>query len=169
MNKSYVVGVVGASGLVGGEVVQLLAREGFPVSELRLFASIEDAGERMEFQGDQVLVRPISADFYKELDIIFFATHPLVSRDLAESAAKAGAIVINASRTFRLSKNVPLVVPEVNAEDLKGVKAGKIIACPGPATIGLALALNPIEKSRGDQACNSCRVLRQHQRGPARV
>jgi len=150
MKKSYVVGVVGASGLVGGEVVQFLARGNFPVKELRLFAGMEDAGERIEFQGDEILVQPISADYYKDLDLVFFATHPLVSRDLAEEAAKAKALVIDAGRAFRLDQRVPLVVAELNPQALKAVKDGaRIIASPGPAAIGLALALKPLADKFG--------------------
>jgi len=147
MKKFYNIGIVGATGLVGGELIQLLSRENFPAEKVRLFAGVEDAGERLEFQGEQILVQPIAADFHQDLDIIFFAAHPLVSRDLAEQAAKAGALVIDASRAFRLEKDVPLVVAEVNPKALERAKDGmRIIASPGPATVGLSLALNPISK-----------------------
>ena len=150
MKKLYKAGVVGASGLVGGELVQLLGRGDFPLQELRLFDSMDEAGERIEFQGEPLLVRPMSADYYRELDLVFFAAHPMVSRDLAEAAAKAGALVIDASRSFRLQKDVPLVVPEVNARDLRRSKErGRIIASPGPATIALSLALRPVEQKLG--------------------
>lgn len=148
--KLLKVGVVGATGLVGGELVQLMSRENFPVEDLLLFAGIDDAGERVEFMGEQVQVNAIAADYYKDLDLVFFATHPMVSRDLAEDAAKAGVLVIDASRAFRLSKNVPLVVPEVNPQALDSVKKGSgIIASPGPAAVALSLVLDPIAKELG--------------------
>jgi aspartate-semialdehyde dehydrogenase len=150
MSKLFNVGIVGATGLVGNELVQLLSQQNFPVKQLKLFSGLDDAGERAEFQGEDTLIAPISADFYNDLDLVFFAAHPLVSRDLAESAAQAGVIVIDASRSFRLDKTVPLVVPEVNAATLDAIKKGaKIIASPGPAAIALALALGPINSKYG--------------------
>jgi aspartate-semialdehyde dehydrogenase len=148
--KLLKVGIVGATGLVGGELVQMLSRENFPVEELSLFAGIDDAGERVEFMGDPVTVEPICAGFHQGLDLVFFAAHPMVSRDLAEDAANSGALVIDASRSFRLRKDVPLVVPEVNPEALGGLKrGGGIVASPGPAVVALSLALFPLVQELG--------------------
>jgi len=148
--KLFNVGIVGATGLVGGELIQMLSRENFPVEELFLYAGIDDAGERVEFMGDQILVNAVCADYYKGLDLVFFATHPMVSRDLAEAAAKAGVLVIDGSRAFRLNKKVPLVVPEVNPQALQGLKKGeKIVASPGPTVVALSLVLGAIEQELG--------------------
>jgi aspartate-semialdehyde dehydrogenase len=150
MKRLYKAGVVGTSGLVGNELVQLLTRGDLPLQELRLFDSMDQAGEQIDYQGESLLVKPVSADYYRELDLIFFTAHPIVSRDLAEAAAQAGAIVIDASRSFRLQKDVPLVVAEINSGELrKSKEAGLIIASPGPAAIGLSLALRPLERELG--------------------
>ncbi len=146
--KVYKVGIVGATGLVGGELIQLLEREGFPIESLKLFASFDDAGEQMEFMSEQIMVEAIRADYFKELDLVFFSAHPMVSRDLAEDAEKAGVWVIDTSRWWRLHPDVPLVVPEVNPETLELGKR-KIIASPSPASVALSLVLAPLEREFG--------------------
>ena len=146
--KLYKVGIVGATGLVGGELIQLLEREGFPVESLRLFASFDDAGDQVEWMGERIPVEPICADYFKDLDLVFFPAHPMVSRDLAEDAEKAGVWVIDTSRWWRLHPDVPLVVPEVNPETLELGKR-KIIASPSPASVALSLVLAPLEREFG--------------------
>jgi aspartate-semialdehyde dehydrogenase len=146
----YNVAVVGATGLVGRELLEALASHRFPVNELKLYSSMNTAGDKIEFMGEEVLVQPLSADFFQGMDFIFFTAHPMVSRDMAEDAASDGGIVIDASRAFRLHPQVPLVVPEVNPEELKGVRQKKgIIASPSPAATALALVLHPILEKYG--------------------
>jgi len=150
MSKRYKVGVVGATGLVGRELLGLLERDNFPVESLRLYAGIEDAGERVEFLEEEIKVEEMRSDYFKGLDLVFFCAHPMVSRDLAESAVSAGVIVIDGSRQWRLNERALLVVPEINSEVLKRAKAGvRIIASPGPSVVGLSVVLHPIARELG--------------------
>jgi len=150
MKKTWQVGIVGAGGLVAGELIGLLERRDFPLESLRLFGGIEDAGEALEFRGKSLSLEAMRSDYHSGLDLIFFAAHELVSRDLAEDAAGAGATVIDASRAFRLDKDIPLIVPELNARRLAPKKkGGRIIASPGPSAIALSLVLAGIEREFG--------------------
>ncbi len=146
----YNVAVVGATGLVGSELLEALASQRFPVNELKLYSSMNTAGNKIEFMGEDILVEPLCADFFQGMDFIFFTAHPMVSRDMAEDAASDGGLVIDSSRAFRLHPQVPLVVPEINPDELKSVRLKKgIIASPSPAATALALVLNPILKKYG--------------------
>lgn len=151
MNKRSVnIAIVGATGLVGSELLEAMAVRRFPVSSLRLFASMNTAGERIEFMDDEVKVELISADYFAGSDIVFFAAHPMVSRDLAESAAREGVIVIDSSRTFRMDPNAALVVPEVNPEALDEIQDGMgIVASPSAAAIALSLVAAPLHRRWG--------------------
>jgi len=157
--KKFNLAVVGATGLVGVELVEALIRRRFPASSLRLFASLNSAGESVPFMGEDVEVEQTGADFAEGRDIVFFAAHPMVSRDLAPEAARAGAIVIDSSNAFRMDPEVPLVVPEVNAEALAGIKKGKrIVASPSPAAVALSLLLYPIDQAFGVKAVSAVTV-----------
>ncbi|HUT53228.1 MAG TPA: aspartate-semialdehyde dehydrogenase [bacterium] len=146
----FKIAVVGATGLVGRELLQLLAARRFPVAEARFYASLNSAGDEVEFRGEEFDVEAVSGEFYQGLDIIFFAAHHLVSRDLAEQAAGSGAVVIDSSRTFRLAPDVALCVPEINPGVLAGVRQGKrMVASPSPATVALALVLAPLNQRFG--------------------
>ncbi len=152
MTKTYQIGIVGAGGMVGTELIKQLERRDFPARSLTLFSGFVTAGEAVEFQGEELTLEPIRADYYQGLDLVFFAAHPWVSRDLVEDAAKAGVWVIDASRQFRLNPQVPLLVPEVNADALSKLKpksGGKIISSPGPAAVALSLALFAVENQAG--------------------
>jgi len=135
---------------VGSELVEALSRMNFPVRSLRLFASWNTAGEKIPFKDDEVKVEPISAEYFDGADLVFFAAHEMVSRDLAEQAAGAGVTVIDASRNFRMDPQVPLVVPEVNPDAIVGVREGRnIVASPSAQTVILSLAAAPIKSSHG--------------------
>jgi len=150
MTRKFHIAVVGATGLVGSELVESLASRRFPVDTLRLFASLNTAGEKVPFLDDEVPVEPISADYARGRDIIFFAAHPMLSRDLAEEAVKAGAVVIDASRAFRTDPGVPVVVPELNPGDLAGVRQGRgIVASPSSAAVAVALVAAPLHQRFG--------------------
>jgi aspartate-semialdehyde dehydrogenase len=150
MAKKFRIAVVGATGLVGSELVESLARRDFPVESLRLFASLDNAGGRIAFRDDEIKIEPISADYARGCEIVFFAAHPLLSRDLAEEAVKAGAVVIDASRAFRSDPSVPLVVPELNPEDLPGILARRrIVASPSAAAVAVALVAAPLHRRWG--------------------
>jgi len=142
--------VVGATGLVGAELIEALSRRRFPVSELNLFASPAGDGESMEFLGGEVEVGLLKADFYKGMDMVFFAAPAMVSADLCEEAAASGALVIDSSNAFRQAPSVPLVVPEVNPEALANVWEGqRIIASPSAPAVAVSLVVNPLLKSFG--------------------
>jgi len=142
--------IVGATGLVGSELIEALIYKNFPAGEVRLFASWNTAGEKIDFMDDDIQVKPISADFHEGVGIVFMAAHPMVSRDLSEQAAKAGAVVIDASRAFRMDKKVPLVVPDINGDTLGNIaESGGIIASPSPQAVAVSLVAAPLDRNWG--------------------
>lgn len=136
------VAVVGATGAVGHELLRLLESRNFPVGELRPLASARSAGSTITFKGEQITVQEANTDAFGGIDIVFFAATGSLSKELAPAAAKAGAIVIDKSSTWRMDPNVPLVVPEINPEALREHKG--IISSPNCTTIGLIMALKPL-------------------------
>ncbi len=140
----YRVAVVGATGLVGREMVKILEERDFPVKELLLFASERSEGEEIEFKGEKVRVKALreNGDF-KGIDIALFSAGSTISGIFAPLFAKDGAVVIDNSSRWRMDEDVPLVVPEVNPHRIKDVKKG-IIANPNCSTIQLVVAVKPI-------------------------
>jgi aspartate-semialdehyde dehydrogenase len=136
------VAIVGATGAVGQQLLRLLEDRNFPVGTLRPLASARSAGSTITFRGEQVRVEEATPDSFGGMDLVFFAATGSLSKELAPAAAKAGAIVIDKSSTWRMDPNVPLVVPEINPEDLRKHKG--IIASPNCTTIGLIMALKPL-------------------------
>jgi aspartate-semialdehyde dehydrogenase len=147
MKREPVIAVIGATGLVGREMIDILIQRSFPFSELRAFASDNSAGELIEVMGDEVEVKTLSSDSFEGVDLALFATDTKVSEEYVPLAAEAGAIVIDNSSRFRLEKDVPLVVPEINGHLLSDKP--KIIANPNCSTIQLCLVLDLIEKAAG--------------------
>lgn len=148
--REFKIAIVGATGLVGSELVEALSYRRFPAGELRLFASPDSIGETFDFRGDEIEVEQVRADYYEGMDLVFFAAHPMIARDLAADAANAGAIVIDASNHFRPYPDVPLVVPEVNPEALAKVrKTGNIAASPSAAATVAAVVLAPLARKWG--------------------
>ena len=139
--KKYNVVVVGASGAVGHELLKILAERNFPVDQLRLCATTRSAGKVMQFQGKDYVVEETTADSFNGMDIALFAGGA-ASKEFAQEAVKRGAVVIDNSSAFRMDPDVPLVVPEVNPEDVKKHKG--IIANPNCSTIQMVVALKPI-------------------------
>ncbi len=138
----YVVAVVGATGAVGREMVEILEERNFPVSDLILLASERSEGERLEFRGKGRTVRKLGKDSFDGVDIALFSAGAERSLAFAPVAVKAGAVVIDNSSAFRMDPAVPLVVPEVNPEALEG--HGGIIANPNCSTIGMVVVLKPL-------------------------
>jgi aspartate-semialdehyde dehydrogenase len=134
--------VVGATGLVGQEVLRIVEERGFSVSILTLLASDCSAGSRAEFRGRSTVVRELSNGVFDEVDTAIFAADAEASRHYARQAAQAGAVVIDCSSAFRLHPHVPLCVPEINPEVLQ--RHHGIIAIPHGMTTQLALALAPL-------------------------
>jgi aspartate-semialdehyde dehydrogenase len=138
----YIVAVVGATGAVGIEMISILEARDFPVKELKLFASERSEGKTIDFHGKPVIVRTLREDVFEGIDIALFSAGGDRSKHFAPIAAKAGCVVIDNSSAWRMDPEVPLVVPEVNAHDLKWHKG--IIANPNCSTIQMVLPLKPI-------------------------
>ena len=142
MAKSFNVAVVGATGAVGVEMLKTLEKRNFPVKNLKLLASERSVGKTLKFKGEDVKVEKLTEDSFGGVDIALFSAGASRSRDFAAHAVKAGAVVVDNSSAFRMDKDVPLVVPEVNPEDVKWHKG--IIANPNCTTIIMLVALKPL-------------------------
>lgn len=139
--KKYNVAILGATGAVGTEFLTLIEERNFPFAELRLLASKRSAGKQIEFMGKTYTVQEATKDSFEGIDIALFAGGS-ISKEFAPYAVKAGAVVIDNSSTFRMDPEVPLVVPEVNPEDI--LKHKGIIANPNCSTIIMMMALKPL-------------------------
>src|SRR5947208_8443583 len=133
------VAIVGATGAVGVEILRVLERRNFPVASLRLLASKRSAGKTLEFKGKPHKVEELTAASFKGIDVAFFSAGATRSREFVPAAKAAGAVVIDNSSAFRMDPNVPLVVPEVNAGDLRRHKG--VIANPNCTAAILATAV----------------------------
>ncbi|MEK6699695.1 MAG: aspartate-semialdehyde dehydrogenase [Nitrospirota bacterium] len=140
--NKYVVAVAGATGAVGREMVSILEERDFPVSELVPLASERSEGERIEFCGKNVVVKRLTKDAFKGVDIALFSAGGERSLEFAPAAVQSGSIVIDNSSAFRMDPKVPLVVPEVNPHAIAGHSG--IIANPNCSTIGMLVALKPL-------------------------
>ncbi|MEW6674708.1 MAG: aspartate-semialdehyde dehydrogenase [Nitrospirota bacterium] len=138
----YVVAVVGATGAVGNEMVETLDGRDFPVERLRLFASERSEGKTLTFKDEKVPVETLYEDSFKGIDIALFSAGAERSKIWAPVAAKSGCVVVDNSSQWRMDPEVPLVVPEVNAHDLKWHRG--IIANPNCSTIQMVVVLKPI-------------------------
>lgn len=139
------VAIVGASGAVGQEFLRVLAEREFPLSELVLFGSSRSAGTEYEFKGKKIKVLEITEDSdFSDIDIALTSAGAGTSKKFASTITKHGTIMIDNSSAFRMDTDVPLVVPEVNAEDCKNTPRN-IIANPNCTTIQMVVALKPIE------------------------
>jgi len=136
------VAVVGATGAVGLEMLSTLERRQFPVGDLTLLASARSAGKKLTFRGQALTVRELTADSFKGVDIALFSAGSSISKQFAPIAARAGCVVIDNSSAFRMDDNVPLVIPEINATDIKLHKG--IIANPNCTTAITLMALYPL-------------------------
>lgn len=137
--------VVGATGAVGQEMLKILEERNFPVSELICLADPREAGTRVVFKGEEHIVAGATAEAFQQADIALFAVGTEVSQILAPQAAAQNCVVIDNSYAFRLEEGVPLVVPEVNAEDI-ALHRG-IIANPNCSTIIMVVAINPLHQA----------------------
>jgi len=140
--RRYTVAVVGATGLVGRKMTQVLEERRFPVGELRPLASARSAGSTIAFNGGQVTVGELTAASFVGVDVALFSAGAAVSREFAPHAVRAGTLVIDNSSAFRMENDVPLVVPEVNREAIFTHRG--IIANPNCSTIQMVVALKPL-------------------------
>lgn len=140
------VAIVGASGAVGQEFLRILAERNFPIDDLLLFGSVRSAGRKYSFKGKEYEVKLLQHnDDFKGVDIAFVSAGGGTSKEFAESITKYGAVMIDNSSAFRMCDDVPLVVPECNAEDALNRPRG-IIANPNCTTIMMVVVLKPLEK-----------------------
>ena len=144
--KNYNIAVLGATGAVGKTMLKVLEEKSFPVGEIRLLASEKSAGKEIEFMGIKYKVQPVSPEAFEGIDIALFSAGGSRSKQWAPVAVEKGTVVIDNSSAFRMDDDVPLVVPEVNPEDVKLHKG--IIANPNCSTIQMVVALNPIHKAK---------------------
>ena len=139
--KKYNVAILGATGAVGQEFLNLIEERNFPFAELKMLASKRSAGKKIQFMGKEYTVEEATEDSFKGVDIALFAGGA-ASKTFAPAAVKAGAVVIDNSSAFRMDPEVPLVVPEVNPEAIANHKG--IIANPNCSTIIMVMALKPL-------------------------
>jgi len=140
--NAYNVAIAGATGAVGETFLQILEERNFPIKNLKLLASARSVGKKLKFKGEEYSVEELTHDSFKDIDIALFSAGGSRSLEFAPSAAKAGALVIDNSSAFRMDKDVPLVVPEVNPQD--AFKHNGIIANPNCTTIIMVVALKPL-------------------------
>ena len=138
----YEVAVVGATGAVGRRMIATLEERNFPVGRLALLASARSVGRSLQFKGESVPVRELSRESFKGVDIALSSAGANVSREFAPIAVDSGCVVIDNSSAFRMEKDIPLIVPEVNPQAM-GENPG-LIANPNCSTIQLVVALKPI-------------------------
>ena len=142
--EGFNVAIVGATGLVGREFIKVLEQRNFPMRSIRLLASDRSAGTKLYVKHEQVEVEETTAHSFEEVNIALFSAGAEISSHFSPIAARAGAVVVDNSSAFRMDTNVPLVVPEVNAEDIKEHKG--IIANPNCSTIQMVVAIYPLHK-----------------------
>ena len=145
MNRNPHVAVVGATGAVGLEMVKTLEKRGFPVGKLTLLASARSAGKTLKVRGQQIAVQELQKDSFAGIDLALFSAGGNISREFAPLAVQAGCVVIDNSSAFRMDEAVPLVIPEINAEDVQRHRG--IIANPNCTTAITLLALYPLHQA----------------------
>jgi aspartate-semialdehyde dehydrogenase len=147
MNRTPHVAVVGATGAVGIEMLKVLERRRFPVGQLTLLASARSVGKKLTFAGREVTVTELTKDSFEGIDIALFSAGGAISREFAPIAAAAGCVVVDNSSAFRQDDQVPLVVPEINASDVRLHKG--ILANPNCTTAITLMALYPLHQAFG--------------------
>jgi aspartate-semialdehyde dehydrogenase len=145
--KMYNVAVVGENGAVGEDILTILAESDFPLNKLVPLASARSVGKKVEFNGEELDIIELTNDIFEEeeIDIALFSAGGSVSAEFAPDAVRAGAVVIDNTSHFRMDKNVPLVVPEVNPQDIALWEERGIIANPNCSTIQMVQALKPLD------------------------
>jgi aspartate-semialdehyde dehydrogenase len=142
--KEYTVAVVGATGAVGNEMITTLEQRKFPVKKLKLLASSRSVGKTISFRGEEIEVEELKENSFKGIDIGLFSPGGSVSLKFAPIAAASGCVVIDNTSAFRMEKDIPLVVPEVNEHAIKNYKKRGIIANPNCSTIQMVVVLKPL-------------------------
>ena len=117
--KQYTVAILGATGAVGTQMLECLNEQEFPVGKLKLLASARSAGKTVEFRGEQIVIEEACPEAFEGCDIVLGAAGDDIAKELLPEAVKRGAVVVDNSHAFRMDPEVPLVVPEINADDIK--------------------------------------------------
>ena len=138
------VAIAGATGAVGAEMIRCLEERNYPVGQLTLLASARSAGKTLKFKGENIVIKELTKDSFKGVDVALFSAGGGISRDFAPAAVAAGAVVVANSSAFRMTAHVPLVVPEINGADIAGHRG--IIANPNCTTAITLMALSPLHK-----------------------
>ncbi len=151
MSRRCNIAVVGASGAVGEEIFRVLQERNFPVGDVLPLASANSAGEEIECCGKSYKIEELTEEVFegRDIDIAFFSAGGSISAQYAKYAVEAGAVVIDNTSHFRMDPDVPLVVPEVNPEDISAWRETGIIANPNCSTIQMVLALKPLDDLYG--------------------
>jgi aspartate-semialdehyde dehydrogenase len=144
MSRLFNVAVVGATGAVGNQMLEILAERNFPIKELRLLASERSEGKLLEFKGEQLVVQKLGRDSFKDIDIALFSAGGSRSEEFCPIAAASGAVCVDNSSAWRMDPEVPLVVPEVNPDDVAQYTQKGIVANPNCSTIQMMVALKPL-------------------------
>lgn len=149
MTKKYNVAVVGANGAVGEEILAILHEVGFPINKLVPLASSRSLGKSVEYGNKEIAIKELTNTVFEEenIEIALFSAGGSVSAQFAPFAVKAGAVVIDNTSHFRMDENTPLVVPEVNPEDIAKWKKSGVIANPNCSTIQMVQALKPLDEA----------------------
>ncbi len=142
--KQFNVAIAGATGAVGELMIQVLEERNFPVGEMRFLASSRSAGKVLKWKGEDLAIQEMTRDSFKGIDIALFSAGGGRSKEFAPAAVDAGAVVVDNSSAFRMEDDVPLVVPEVNPEDIGMYTKRGIIANPNCTTIIMIVALKPL-------------------------
>ena len=147
--SNYNVAIMGATGAVGEEILKILEERKFPIASLKLLASARSKGKKYRFRGREVVIEELKESSFDEVDIVLASAGGSISKKFAPIAVKAGAVVVDNTSFFRMDPKVPLVIPEINAGDIK--KHRGIIANPNCCTIIMLVPLWPIHKAFGIQ------------------
>ncbi len=145
--KDYTVAILGATGAVGTQMLQCLDEQDFPIGTIKLLASARSAGKTVAFRGEDVVIEEATPEAFAGCDIVLGAADDAIARELLPAAVKAGAVVVDNSHAFRMDPTVPLVVPEINAEDVSWHRG--IIANPNCATIIALVPTWPLHQLAG--------------------
>ena len=156
MSRAFDVAVLGATGLVGQHMIEILEERGFPINKLYPLASARSAGGKVTFKGNEISVLDADEFDWSQVQLGFFSAGGSVSEKFAPIAAEAGCVVIDNTSHFRYEADIPLVVPEVNPQALADFRNRNIIANPNCSTMQMMVALKPIHDAVGIERINVC-------------
>ena len=164
-SRTLDIGIAGASGAVGSELLRVMAEQRFPVGTLKLFGSTQSAGDVREYAGEHHVVRPLTAEAAEGLDVLVFATPEETSRAWVGPVLDRGVVVVDASAAYRDDADVPLVVPPVNGRDLADHTG--VVASPGSLACATALTLGPLVATHAVDSVDAVAMVSASERGRA--